>query len=167
MELNDVVFSVHATLASSITLTQCILLDRAGQKISSPCLASLGAILVLVVVVISLGSCGKISWLGCLYVLSYVKLAITLVKYIPQAVMNYRNKSTKGWSIGNILLDLMGGLFSLLQMVLVAYNSADWTSLTGDPTKLGLASVSMVFDAFFMLQHFILYRNNEPYTQIQ
>jgi cystinosin len=106
------------------------------------------------------------TWLGCLYVLSYVKLAITLVKYIPQAFMNFRNKSTKGWSIGNILLDLMGGLFSLLQMVLVAYNSADWTSLTGDPTKLGLAAVSMAFDGFFMIQHFLLYRNNQPYVQI-
>ena len=166
VELNDVVFSVHATLAASITLTQCVLLDRAGQKMSPPCQLSLILTAVLVVVVVSLASFGYMTWLGCLYVLSYVKLAITLVKYIPQAFMNFRNKSTKGWSIGNILLDLMGGLFSLLQMVLVAYNSADWTSLTGDPTKLWLAAVSMAFDGFFMIQHFLLYRNNQPYVQI-
>jgi hypothetical protein len=37
--------------------------------------------------------------------------------------MNYRRKSTVGWSIGNILLDFTGGIFSLLQMFLIAYNT--------------------------------------------
>jgi hypothetical protein len=36
--------------------------------------------------------------------------------------MNYRRKSTEGWSIGNIFLDFTGGLLSMLQMVLNAYN---------------------------------------------
>ena len=76
-------------------------------------------------------------------------------------------QSTSGWSAGNILLDLAGGLASLVQMVLVADNSADWAALTGDLTKLGLAAVSLGFDAVFLLQHFVLYRNMEPYTQLQ
>jgi len=63
-----------------------------------------------------------ISWLSFLYVCSYVKLVITLVKYAPQAYMNYRRKSTLGWSIGNVLLDFTGGAFSILQMVVLAYN---------------------------------------------
>lgn len=37
--------------------------------------------------------------------------------------MNYRRKSTEGWSIGNVLLDATGGSFSLLQMFLLAYNN--------------------------------------------
>ena len=36
--------------------------------------------------------------------------------------MNYRRKSTEGWSIGNVLLDFTGGSFSLLQMFLISYN---------------------------------------------
>lgn len=36
--------------------------------------------------------------------------------------MNYRRKSTIGWSIGNILLDFTGGTLSMLQMILNAYN---------------------------------------------
>ena len=40
-----------------------------------------------------------------------------------QAYMNFRRKSTEGWSIGNVLLDCTGGSFSLLQMFLLAYNS--------------------------------------------
>ena len=30
--------------------------------------------------------------------------------------MNYRRKSTVGWSIGNILLDFTGGSLSILQV---------------------------------------------------
>ena len=37
--------------------------------------------------------------------------------------MNFRRKSTEGWSIGNVLLDFTGGSFSLLQMFLLAYNN--------------------------------------------
>ena len=38
--------------------------------------------------------------------------------------MNFRRKSTEGWSIGNVLLDFTGGSFSLLQMFLLAYNNS-------------------------------------------
>jgi len=37
--------------------------------------------------------------------------------------MNFRRKSTVGWSIGNILLDFTGGILSILQMFLIAYNT--------------------------------------------
>ena len=39
--------------------------------------------------------------------------------------MNFRRKSTSGWSIGNVLLDFTGGSLSLLQMFLLAYNSGE------------------------------------------
>lgn len=72
--------------------------------------------------------------------------------------MNYRRKSTQGWSIGNILLDFTGGMLSMLQMILNAYNYDDWNSLFGDPTKFGLGLFSVLFDILFMVQHYILYR---------
>ena len=37
---------------------------------------------VFISLFVSIG--GKLSWLNFLYVFSYVKLAVTLVKYIPQ-----------------------------------------------------------------------------------
>jgi hypothetical protein len=49
-------------------------------------------------------------------------LLITLLKYVPQAYMNFKRKSTYGWSIGTVLFDLIGGLLSLLQMLLIAYD---------------------------------------------
>lgn len=92
--------------------------------------------------------------------------------------MNYRRKSTVGWSIGNIFLDFTGGMLSMLQMMLNAYNYGnflsffsynfninfefffldDWQSIFGDPTKFGLGLFSVLFDIFFMVQHYILYR---------
>ena len=63
-----------------------------------------------------------LSWLDFLTYASYIKLFITLIKYIPQAYMNFVRKSTEGWSIGNVLLDFAGGIFSILQMILDAYN---------------------------------------------
>ena len=39
--------------------------------------------------------------------------------------MNFRRKSTEGWSIGSILLDFTGGSFSLLQMFMLAYNYSE------------------------------------------
>ncbi len=48
----------------------------------------------------------------------YCKAAITLIKYSPQVYLNYKNKSTVGWSISNVLLDFTGGVFSLLQLII-------------------------------------------------
>lgn len=63
-----------------------------------------------------------INWLDFLYYCSYIKLIITLIKYVPQAFYNYKRQSTIGWSIGNIFLDFTGGVLSMLQMVLNAHN---------------------------------------------
>jgi hypothetical protein len=37
--------------------------------------------------------------------------------------MNYKRQSTVGYSIGGVLLDITGGLLSVLQMFLLAYNN--------------------------------------------
>lgn len=90
--------------------------------------------------------------------LSYVKLAITLIKYTPQAYYNYQRKATTGWSIHNILLDSTGGLFSLAQMFFLSYNYNDWISIFGNFTKFGLGVISISFDIVFVVQHYILYK---------
>ena len=41
---------------------------------------------------------GKLSWLFFIEYLSYIKLAITFIKYVPQVYLNYKRKSTVGWS---------------------------------------------------------------------
>lgn len=166
VQLNDVIFALHAVFVTIITILQCCIYERGGQKISriSAVLLVLAWLFILVTLFLAVGN--VMTWLSYLYCFSYVKLGVTLIKYIPQAYMNYRRKSTVGWSIGNVLLDFTGGSLSLLQMFLLAYNSDDWGSLFGDPTKFGLGAFSILFDMLFMTQHYCLYRGNVPYHQI-
>ena len=93
-----------------------------------------------------------------MYALGYAKLGITIVKYIPQAWTNYKRKSTDGWSIGQILLDVVGSVLSILQLVIDSSLQNDWSGLMGNPVKLGLGNISLVFDSIFMFQHYWLYR---------
>lgn len=102
-----------------------------------------------------------LDWLRFINYLSYVKFAVTLSKYFPQAILNYRRKSTVGWSIGNILLDFTGGSMDIVQMILQGANTNDWTGFYGNPVKFFLGLVSMIFDIIFMIQHYILYRHSE------
>lgn len=96
-------------------------------------------------------------WLDAVYAVSYVKLLVTLVKYTPQVVANARARSTRGWSILQILLDLAGGVLSLAQLAVDSARQGDWSGVTGNPVKFALGNVSMVYDVIFIAQHYFLY----------
>lgn len=104
-----------------------------------------------------IGSTKSISHRFQIYSLTYVKLLLTVFKYVPQVIANFRRKSTIGWSITQQLLDLTGGILSLLQLIIDSALQADWSGLTGNPVKLGLANISLIFDIIFIVQHFVLY----------
>jgi cystinosin len=95
--------------------------------------------------------------LDIVYAVSYVKLLVTLVKFTPQVLANFRNASTRGWSIWQILLDVTGGVLSIAQQGIDSYLQRDWSGITGNPVKFALGNVSMVYDAIFMWQHYVLY----------
>ena len=167
VQLNDVIFTLHAVFVTIITIFQCVIYERGGQKLSKICMFLVTGAWLFILVSLFVTIAKEITWLTYLYYFSYVKLGVTLIKYVPQAYMNFRRKSTEGWSIGNVLLDCTGGAFSLLQMFLLAYNSDDWGSIFGDPTKFGLGFFSILFDMLFIVQHYVLYRGNTPkYTLI-
>lgn len=76
-----------------------------------------------------------------------------------QALLNAERKSTEGWQINNVLLDLAGGLLSFTQIGLNAVARADMSVITGNPAKLGISAISIGFDILFILQHYVFYRN--------
>uniref|UniRef100_A0A1B6FXE4 Cystinosin homolog n=2 Tax=Cuerna arida TaxID=1464854 RepID=A0A1B6FXE4_9HEMI len=158
VQLNDIVFAVHAAFATLITISQCFCFERGNQRVSTTAWSILAAFALIFITCLGLALFDYILWLDFLYDCSYIKLTITLIKYIPQAFMNYQRKSTVGWSIGNVFLDFTGGLLSMGQMLMNAYNYNDWVSIFGDPTKFGLGLFSVVFDILFIFQHYILYR---------
>jgi cystinosin len=86
-----------------------------------------------------------------------VKLILTVWKYVPQVLANFKRQSTIGWSITQLLLDYSGGVLSMLQLLIDCSLQADWSGLTGNPVKFGLANVSMAFDIIFIMQHYVLY----------
>lgn len=122
VELNDVFFSIHASIITFLTIVQCVVYERANQRVSNIARGILSTYVIIIIIFIILASTEVLHWLDFFNTCSYIKLSITLIKYVPQAVMNYRRKSTEGWSIGNIILDFTGGMLSMLQMMLNSYN---------------------------------------------
>ncbi|XP_017752194.1 PREDICTED: cystinosin homolog isoform X2 [Eufriesea mexicana] len=166
VQVNDIFFALHATFATVITIIQCFIYETGNQRVSITARIIHGIFAVFIVISMILAIVKTITWLNFLYYCSYVKLSITLIKYVPQAYYNYKRKSTVGWSIGNIFLDFTGGILSMLQMILNAYNYDDWESIFGDPTKFGLGFFSVAFDIFFIIQHYVLYRERRQYVKI-
>ncbi|XP_015430264.1 PREDICTED: cystinosin homolog [Dufourea novaeangliae] len=166
VQVNDIFFSLHAVFATVITIFQCFMYERGTQRVSTTARIIHCIFAVFILISIILAAVNTLAWLDFLYYCSYVKLCITLIKYVPQAFYNYKRKSTVGWSIGNIFLDFTGGILSMLQMILNAYNYDDWESIFGDPTKFGLGFFSVAFDVFFIIQHYVLYRDRKEYDEI-
>ncbi|KAG9296860.1 hypothetical protein G9A89_006815 [Geosiphon pyriformis] len=166
VRVNDVFFGVHALTLSAFTLYQAFIYkDHSNQRISSVALTFIiltlfGAFGLLLRVLTS-----KKEWIDLLYYLSYIKLAISFIKYLPQARLNYLRKSTIGWSIHNILLDFTGGVLSIVQLILDAYLEDNWDGIKGDPVKFGLGFLSIAFDLIFIVQHYILYRNRQEHEE--
>lgn len=158
VKTNDVVYNFHGTFAILITIFQCCIYERARQTVSNIAKVLMGMLALFYIVCGILIAVDSLKWLSFVYYCSYLKLVITILKYIPQAYMNYKRKSTSGWSIGLVLLDLTGGLLSVVQMILDAYNYNDWLSIFGNPTKFGLGLFNIFIHSFFITQHYVLYR---------
>lgn len=172
---NDVAFAVHALLLSIITLSQFWPWlwgfetggNRSGGKVGKGTWAIVVVGLLYVAWAASQVTRGQYrggggqadwEWIDVVYAVGYVKLMVTVFKYIPQAWTNYKRKSTEGWSIGQILMDVLGGVLSIAQLLIDSSLQKDWSGLTGNPVKFGLGNVSILFDVVFMTQHYVLYR---------
>ena len=88
-----------------------------------------------------------------------MKVTISFVKYIPQVYLNWVRKATKGWSLENVLLDLVGGVLSFIQIFIDWADSGATTQFTGglNIAKFLLAIVCIFFDLIFLFQHYVLY----------
>ncbi|KAG0639036.1 PQ loop repeat-domain-containing protein [Tuber brumale] len=169
---NDLAFAIHATLFSVVTWSQFFFwgykrdptqrLSRTMLALIAVCIAT-----ILVSIALALSGIADFEWIDVAYTLQFVKLFISIVKYVPQAWLNYKREATTGWSIHNILLDISGGVLSLAQLVLDSSLQNDWSGLTGNPLKLFLSQISIFFDIIFIIQHYVLYRSSsEPSTYL-
>mmetsp|Transcript_17142 Transcript_17142/g.24235 ORF Transcript_17142/g.24235 Transcript_17142/m.24235 type:complete len:400 (-) Transcript_17142:343-1542(-) len=185
---NDVAFAVHAFIISSFQVWQIYSYriktfggsdgksTKKNRSVTSMSTTEHLSMAALVFVVGSILLCtiyglyiqsasrnkeGSLLWpLDFIYALSSVKLAVSIVKYIPQAYLNFRRKSTLGWNIWNIILDFTGGILSLLQLVGDCAAIGNFSGITGNWVKFGLGFISIFFDIIFLLQHYVLYPHN-------
>lgn len=127
VQSNDVAFAIHALVLSLLTLCQIVYYNSQNRTFSETEVSDPILVAVLGIVIICIGypflmmlthilHIGNLNLLDYIYLLSYIKIFISLIKYMPQVVLNFRRKSTVGWSIWNILLDLTGGTLSDLQV---------------------------------------------------
>ncbi|XP_020416067.1 cystinosin homolog isoform X2 [Prunus persica] len=154
--VNDVAFSAHAVLITAIILFQIAIYDRGTQKVSK--------IAIGIVVAVWLGAavCFFValpthSWLWLINIFNSIQVFMTVVKYTPQAFMNFMRKSTDGFSIGFYLLDFSGGVTNYAQMAVLSIDQDSWVNFFGNMGKVLLSLISVSFDILFMCQRFLLY----------
>ena len=113
--------------------------------------------LVLVLFFIEVNSPYAVSqkW-GTVRMCGYIKTAVTFFKYAPQAYLNYKRKSTQGYSITFVYLDFLGAITSLLQIIFQTL--VQGKPLFGNSDDVGfnivkfvLSMLTIVFDIIFLV----------------
>jgi len=153
---NDVAFSLHAVALTAFTVFQVFIYERGTQKVSKVCI-SISAIVWTAALVCLIIAWPKSDWLWLIDVLNSIQVGMTAIKYIPQAIMNFRRKSTIGWSVGNILLDLTGGVLNFCQMGVQSIDQHTLVNFYGNIGKTLLSLETVFFDVVFIIQHYVLY----------
>jgi len=166
VEIQDLLFAVHAFTLTCLTGIQCLKYPRGKNKVSKTTWILFAfywytAVVLYFTMMVA-------NWIpssenfNFIMLLGYYKLSISVIKYVPQAYWNFKRKSTEGWSIVNILLDLTGGVFSIAQTIIDVING---DSEKINPIKVGLGNIAIVFDIIFIVQHYILYRSASKKNQ--
>ena len=170
VESNDVAFAFHAFILSCVQFGQILYYNSSTERQRRICRCTssqlspwtiiflAGAtILCIIDAILVYFKIHGLLLIDYLYMLSSIKLVITIIKYIPQVRLNYERKSTMGWNVWNVLLDFTGGTLSLIQLLLDAVVMNDFSAITGNWVKFGLSFVSIFFDVIFIMQHYIFY----------
>ncbi|CAL9733367.1 cystine transporter [Monosporozyma servazzii] len=89
-----------------------------------------------------------------------LKISMSLIKYIPQVKHNAARKSVKGFSIHGVMLDIVGSIASVLQLLLQLSreNGFSWMLVVLNFGKIGLSLVTMTFCSVFIVQ-WLIYGN--------
>lgn len=151
VHMNDVVFAVHALLLTVVSLGQAVVYTRDARdlRVLPATITFCGACTVGVMAAIRRGP------FVLLDALSAVKLASSLSKFVPQILENRRTHSTIGFSFAQVVLDATGSVLSVSQLLLDAFVLHSLSIIRGNPAKLGLGAVSMLYDGMLTYQHII------------
>lgn len=167
---NDVAYTLHGLACVVTVFFQAHFLDykqtRAQQHLSVYTRVLLYSVIAfcsaMVLGAVLIPTSMPLQLLDVAEILGTVKVCMSISKYIPQLIHNHRRKSTKGWAMNAMALDIIGGLSSLGQLFLDGYINHDVGAVWGNTSKLALAIVTMSFDMMFMFQHYVLFPKYQP-----
>lgn len=183
-KIQDVLFSTHAFVATCFTIVQCFYYynpSDPNQKVATwsisivVCLSWGFFIVILIEQILKMydpsNNKGKVFPFNAIIYLGWTKAIVSLVKYIPQVILNIKRKSTKGWSMENVILDFTGGSFSLIQNIIDSINEksiiSDDNNYALNFVKYAVSIIAMIFDIVFVIQHFIIYKDsNKEYYKL-
>nr|ADN34140.1 lysosomal cystine transporter family protein [Cucumis melo subsp. melo] len=113
--LSDVFFPSHAILLIFVVTLQIVFFERGNQKVSKAAIGIFVSVWFFAACCVLIASSTH-SWLWLISMFNSIQVFMTLIKCSPQAFMNFSRKSTVGFSIDPIVLDLIGGVTTLVQM---------------------------------------------------
>ncbi len=90
-----------------------------------------------------------------------------IIRYLPQVYMNYKNKSTEGWSISNVICEFVG-LVSFL-VILIGFKDSSIIKVNREMYYGDLIAViiNLMVCGVFLIQHYLLYAiNSSVNTQL-
>ncbi|CDF40090.1 unnamed protein product [Chondrus crispus] len=159
VELADVLFAAHGAVMCSVLVAQLFLFPpRIAPRRYVAASALVAQALVLLGLALALR--GRLDWYRYLSGAGAVKVVASLVKHFPQVWLNRERGSTVGWSFTMVLLDVVGGSFSVAQQAVKAVRMGSWAPFTANLAKTFLAAESLVFDFWFILQHTVFYADH-------
>ena len=176
IQANDVAFAVHALILCTILLLHVAYYDgisalRPSRQSSYILTVILLCIVLYPIIFLLLYPMfiqkSTYQTLDYIYFLSYIKVSITCMKYIPQVYYNYHRRSTVGWNIWQIFLDLFGGILSTVQLMYDAPSASASDVIVRNLPKFMLGNISIVFDIIFIVQHYYLYPTTGTGTREQ
>lgn len=153
VRFNDVAYGVHGVFIILVTLYQiyCCGYTR-GYKQHVSRLTKLIMFMILSggigfgIYAQKLNSAGKANYqlVDVAMLLGNVKVVMSTAKYIPQILHNHRRRSTKGFSMRSVQLDMSGGTLAMCQLFMDGYIRNDLQGVWNNPVKLALSAVSLV-----------------------
>jgi len=152
---SDVLFAVHGFVLVCLHYALVMYYPRKDNRVQGLWLAICLAILITVGVYYLVTA--KLP--ETILLMGLMKVVISFIKYVPQVYLNWKRKSTKGWSLENVILDLTGGVLSFIQIIIDYLDSGKLDNFSGNLNiaKFLLGIVTIVFDIIFLLQHYIVY----------
>ncbi|KAL6136169.1 PREDICTED: cystinosin homolog [Fragaria vesca subsp. vesca] len=153
---NDVAFSAHAVFVTAVMLFQIAIYERGSQKVSKIAVGIVVAVWLFAAICFFV-ALPTHSWLWLISIFNSIQVFMTVIKYTPQAYMNFIRKSTDGLSIFFILLDFSGGVGSYAQMAVQSIDQDSWVNFYGNIGKTLLSLICVSYDLLFIFQHFVLY----------